>query len=159
IVASGGAVLASRSRPQLVGSTAAGGLSMATPRPVRVKDGDVLVMVGTMKGAFLLRSNATRSRWEAGGPWFPGQAVYALAYDGRAGRRRLWAGTASMHWGAVLRSSDDFGRTWTNPESANVRFPVESGVSLKQIWQIRPGREEESGTLYAVVEPAALFES
>lgn len=132
---------------------------MATPRQIQVKDGDVLVLVGTMKGAFLMRSNGARARWEAGGPHFAGQAVYAMAYDGRAGRRRLWAGTGSMHWGAVLRSSDDMGKTWTNPEAANVRFPAESGVSLKQIWQVRPGRSEEPDTLYCGVEPAALFES
>ena len=132
---------------------------MATPRPIQVNDGDVLVLVGTMKGAFLMRSNGARARWEVGGPHFAGQAVYAMAYDGRAGRRRLWAGTGSMHWGAVLRSSDDMGKTWTNPEAANVRFPAESGVSLKQIWQVRPGRTEEPDTLYCGVEPAALFES
>ena len=132
---------------------------MATPSQIQVKDGDVLVLVGTMKGAFLLRSNGARARWEAGGPHFAGQAVYAMAYDGRAGRRRLWAGTGSMHWGAVLRSSDDMGKTWTNPEAANVRFPAESGVSLKQIWQVRPGRSEEPDILYCGVEPAALFES
>ncbi|HKQ57916.1 MAG TPA: exo-alpha-sialidase, partial [Candidatus Eisenbacteria bacterium] len=132
---------------------------MATPHHVQVNDGDVLVLVGTMKGAFVMRSNRARARWDVGGPYFPGQSVYALAYDGRAGRRRLWAGTGSMHWGAVLRSSDNFGRTWTNPESANVRFPEASGVSLKQIWQIRPGRAEEPDTLYCGVEPAALFES
>jgi hypothetical protein len=132
---------------------------MASPRQISAKDGDVLVLVGTMKGAFILRSNGARARWETGGPWFPGQAVYALAYDGRTGRRRLWAGTGSMHWGAVLRSSDDFGKSWTNPEVANVRFPEASGVSLKQIWQIRPGRDEEPDRLYVGVEPAALFES
>src|SRR5437867_1249366 len=132
---------------------------MVESRHVAVKDGDVVVLVGTMKGAFLLRSNAARQRWESGGPWFPGQSVYAMAYDGRAGRTRIWAGTESMHWGAVLRSSDDFGKTWTQPEAANIRFPVESGVSLKQIWQIRPGRAEEPDTLYCGVEPAALFES
>ena len=132
---------------------------MATPRQIQVNDGDVLVLVGTMKGAFLVRSNRARSLWQTGGPHFPGQAVYAMAYDGRAGRRRLWAGTGSMHWGAVLRSSDDLGKTWTNPQEASVRFPAESGVSLKQIWQIRPGRAEEPDTLYCGVEPAALFES
>ncbi len=124
-----------------------------------MKDGDVLLLVGTMKGAFLIRSTGARARWETGGPWFPGQAVYAMAYDGRAGRKRLWAGTGSMHWGAVLRSSDDLGKSWTNPETANVRFPAESGVSLKQIWQVRPGRAGEPDTLYCGVEPAALFES
>ncbi len=132
---------------------------MAAPRHVPVKDGDVLVLVGTMKGAFLMHSSGARARWETGGPYFPGHSVYSMAYDARAGRRRLWGSTGSMHWGAVLRSSDDFGRTWTHPETANVRFPAESGVSLKQIWQIRPGRADEPDTLYCGVEPAALFES
>jgi photosystem II stability/assembly factor-like uncharacterized protein len=112
-----------------------------------------------MKGAFLLRSNAGRMRWDTAGPYFPGHSVYALAYDGRAGRRRLWAGTSSMHWGAVLQSSDDFGRTWTNPESANIKFPEDTSASLKQIWQIRPAGPTKPDTLYCGVEPAALFES
>ena len=132
---------------------------MAVTRHVTVKDGDVVLLVGTMKGAFLMRSNPARKRWDVGGPHFAGQSVYAMAYDGRAGRRRLWAATSSMHWGAVLRSSDDFGRTWTTPEAANVRFPTETGASLRQIWKIRPGRDSEPDTLFCGVEPAALFES
>jgi photosystem II stability/assembly factor-like uncharacterized protein len=48
---------------------------------------------------------------------------------------------------------------WTNPPEAPIRFPLESGVSLKNIWQIAPGRSEEPDTLYCGVEPAALFES
>jgi photosystem II stability/assembly factor-like uncharacterized protein len=132
---------------------------MVATRNVQVKDGDVLVLVGTMKGAFLLRSGGARKRWEVGGPWFPGHSVYAMAYDDRSGKPRLWASTNSMHWGGVLRSSRDFGRTWTNPEAANVKFPAETGVSLQQIWKIRPGRRSEPDTLYCGVEPAALFES
>src|SRR4051812_29142768 len=71
-----------------------------TPRP-----GDVMLMVGTTKGAFLFRAPATRGRWERGGPHFPGHAVYAMAYDGREGRRRVWAAPESSHWGSVMRSS------------------------------------------------------
>ena len=119
----------------------------------------MLLLVGTMKGAFILRSDASRRHWDLGGPYFPGSAVYAMAYDARAGRRRIWAGPQSMHWGGVLRSSDDFGQTWTNPESANVKFPESSGAALKQIWQIAPGREAEGDTLYCGVEPAAVFVS
>ena len=130
---------------------------MVETRHASVKDGDVLLLVGTMKGAFLFRSNASRRRWEMAGPYFAGQAVYALAYDGRAGRRRLWAGTGSEHWGPTVSSSDDFGRTWDTPEKTRVRFPEETGASVKRIWQIRPGRAEEPGTLYCGVEPAALF--
>ena len=124
---------------------------------VNPKPGDVLLLVGTMKGAFILRSDASRSSWDLGGPYFPGSAVYAMAYDARDGRHRIWAGPNSMHWGGVLRSSDDFGRTWTNPEEANVKFPEDAGAALKQIWQIMPGRASEPGTVYCGVEPAAIF--
>lgn len=94
-----------------------------------------------------------------GGPYFPGSAVYAMGYDGREGRTRVWAGSMSMHWGPVLQSSDDFGRTWTRPEETAVKFPKESGASLQQIWQIVPGTDDDAGALYCGVEPAALFVS
>jgi len=132
---------------------------MVDTRQVQVRDGDVVLLVGTMKGAFLLRSTPARARWELGGPHFPGQAVYALAYDARDGRRRLLAGTGSEHWGATLSTSDDFGRSWSTPETATLRFPEDTGASLKRIWQILPGRADEPQVLYAGVEPAALFES
>lgn len=132
---------------------------MIKPQHVNVKDGDLLVMVGTMKGAFLLRSNAARRSWDVGGPYFPGQSVYAMAYDQRGGRRRLLAGPSSMHFGAVLSHSDDFGRTWTNPESANVKFPEDAGLSLKNIWQVMPATAGDADTVYCGVEPASLFVS
>ena len=114
--------------------------------------------MGTVKGAFILRANAQRTRWEVGGPYFHGHNVYALAYDTRAGRQRIWASTQS-YWGTNLRSSDDFGKSWTNAEQTPIRFPGETGTSLKNIWQITPGRDDEPDTLYCGVEPAALFES
>jgi photosystem II stability/assembly factor-like uncharacterized protein len=117
----------------------------------------MLLLVGTMKGAFILRTDRTRTAWDVGGPYFPGSAVYAMAYDSRAGRQRIWAGPNSMHWGGLLRSSDDFGHTWTNPEAANVKFPDGTDAALKQIWQIAPGRDAEADTLYCGVEPAAIF--
>jgi len=125
---------------------------------VQVKKGDFLLLVGTTKGAFLLQSNAQRQRWKVGGPYFHGQGVYAMAYDGRLGQHRIWASTQSI-WGTLLRSSDDFGKSWTNPQEAAIRFPSDSGVSLKNIWQISLGRTEEPSVLYCGVEPAALFES
>ena len=126
---------------------------------VSVHSGDVLLLVGTMKGAFVLRADRERRSWDAGGPYFPGSAVYAMAYDGRGGRHRVWAAPNSMHWGGLLRSSDDFGRTWTNPQEANVKFPAGTDAALKQIWQIAPGRDGEMDTLYCGVEPAAMFVS
>ncbi|MGA2589862.1 MAG: protein kinase [Bryobacteraceae bacterium] len=132
---------------------------LRSTRHVAVKNGDMLLMVGTTKGAFLLRSSAQRARWEVGGPYFHGQAVYAMAYDARCGRHRLWASTQSQVWGTFARSSDDFGKSWTNPVEASLKFPADSGLSLINIWQICLGRTEEPDVLYCGVEPAALFES
>ena len=113
--------------------------------------GDSLLLVGTMKGAFIFRSR-NRKKWEMGGPYFAGSSVYAMAMDGK----RIWAGPSSMHFGALLRTSDDFGKTWTNPEEANIKFPEGTDASLKNIWQIQV---DADGTMYCGVEPAALFVS
>ncbi len=127
-------------------------------RHIRVKKGDFLLLVGTTKGAFLLKSNSQRTKWEVGGPYFHGYAVYSLAYDDREGRHRIWASTQN-YWGTLLRSSDDFGKSWTTPQEATIRFPADTGLSLKNIWQITLGRPDEPNVLYCGVEPAALFES
>jgi serine/threonine protein kinase len=127
-------------------------------RHLQVRKRDVLLLIGTTKGAFILRSNIQRRHWEVGGPYFHGHNVYALAYDGRERRQRIWASTQN-YWGTFLRSSDDFGKSWTNPQEAPIRFPPDTGTSLKNIWQITLGRGEEPNVLYCGVEPAALFES
>ena len=132
---------------------------MPTTNQINVNSGDNLLLVGTMKGAFLFRSDSARERWEKAGPYFPGRSIYALAHDGRNGRNRLWAAVNSPYWGSFLSSSNDFGLTWSDPETYNIKFPEGSDVSLKQIWQIAEGRSSETDTLYCGVEPAALFKS
>ena len=82
---------------------------MPNPNQINVNSGDNLVLVGTMKGAFLFRSDAAREKWEEAGPYFPGRSVYSMAFDGRNGRTRLWAAVNSSFWGSFLSSSDDFG--------------------------------------------------
>jgi hypothetical protein len=152
---------------------------MPKPKHVSANSGDVLLLAGTMKGAFVLRSDKQRQEWEVGGPYFPGRAIYALAFDDRNGRQRLWAAVNSSYWGSYLSSSNDFGKTWTEPETYGVKFPqneptpaapmqdanpatnpaANAELSLKQIWQITLGHPDEPDTLYCGVEPAALFKS
>jgi hypothetical protein len=132
---------------------------MVRSATIPVKNNDILLLVGTMKGLFLFRSNTARRRWDVGGPFFPGRSVYGAAYDGREGRHRIWAAPRSMHWGAELVSSGDFGKRWDGPETPRIRFPESAGATLANIWQIEPGPPEEPDTLYCGVEPAALFES
>ena len=128
-------------------------------RTSSTRNQDALLLVGTMKGAFVLRSDKSRKKWRIEGPHFRGEAVYALLHDTRAGRPRTFAATNSMHWGPTLRTSNDNGATWSEPGPQTVRFPAESGRALAQIWQIAPGRATEPNVFYCGVEPAALFES
>ena len=132
---------------------------MPSTNQINVSSGDNLLLVGTIKGAFLFRSGGAREKWEKAGPYFPGRSIYALAHDGRNGRNRLWAAVNSPFWGSFLSSSNDFGLTWSDPETYNIKFPEGSDVSLKQIWQIAEGHPNEPDTLYCGVEPAALFKS
>ena len=131
---------------------------MPHPNQIDVNSGDNLLLVGTMKGGFIFRSDASRQNWEEAGPYFPGRSVYALAYDGRNSRTKLWAAVNSPYWGSFLSSSNDFGKTWSDPESYNIKFPEGSDVSLKQIWQIVID-PHDADALYCGVEPAALFKS
>ncbi len=119
----------------------------------------VLVAVGTMKGVFLFRSDQARDKWQASGPHFPGQSIYAVRFDGRGGRRRLLAGTEDSHWGAVVRCSDDLGRSWSDPAEGNLRFPEHTGAALQRVWQLQPAGADRPDTVFAGVEPAALFRS
>ena len=133
---------------------------MPAVQNVSPKKGDVLVLVGTMKGAFVFHSGASRKRWKVGGPYSIGSPVYAMAYDGRDGRHRLWWAQQSFRWGCSLVSSDDYGKTATEPEKYSVKFPESSGLTLKNIWQIHvPAGPEDMNTLYCGVEPSALFVS
>jgi photosystem II stability/assembly factor-like uncharacterized protein len=116
-------------------------------------------MVGTTKGAFLLRSDPSRRTRKEDGPHFRGQGVYAMACDTRGVRPRLWASIDSPHWGANLATSDDLGATWSTTKEAAVKFPEGSGLALKRIWQILPASAAEPDRLWCGVEPAALFES
>jgi hypothetical protein len=132
---------------------------MPAPQNLKVNAGDPLLLVGTMKGAFILRSGDSRKSWEVGGPYFPGRAIYAMDLDDRNGRKRLWAAVNSSFWGSYLSSSNDFGASWAEPDTYTIKFPTETDASVKQIWQISKGHPDQPDVLYCGVEPAALFKS
>jgi len=126
---------------------------------VRPDAGDVIVMVGTTKGAFLLHAHADRRDWCIDGPHFPGEDVYALMLDQRVGRRALWASPGNPFFGTSLVRSDDFGASWSAKEDRAIAFPEGSGVSIKRVWQIQPGRTDQPEHLLLGVEPTCMFES
>jgi len=118
---------------------------------------DLLLAIGTTKGAYLLRGANGSTTVE--GPLFRGDRVPSFAIDTRSGKPYLLAGRVSEIWGAGVSASDDVGRTWTDPETRALRFPPETDAALAQIWQLQPSTPDEPDTVYAGVEPAALFRS
>ncbi|MGC1831271.1 MAG: hypothetical protein WA663_12775 [Candidatus Acidiferrales bacterium] len=49
----------------------------------RLKKGSVLLLVGTSKGGFILRSDARRKKWAVEGPLFAGLMVHHFTLDPR----------------------------------------------------------------------------
>jgi hypothetical protein len=123
------------------------------------RSGDVVLAVGTTKGAFLFTAGPQRRSWRVDGPHFPGEEVYAVAFDQRGGRTTLWAAPGNPFFGCTLRRSDDLGATWSDREQRSVKFPESSGLSLKRIWQIAPGPASDPKRMYLGVEPSCLFET
>jgi photosystem II stability/assembly factor-like uncharacterized protein len=113
-------------------------------------------MAGTSKGVFLFAASPKRDKWVRGGPHFAGSPTYALGHDNGDGQR-LFAGVENPFYGPALRWSDDLGHTWSDETKSTLKFPEGAGVALKRIWQIVPGSGK--GTIYAGVEPSALFVS
>ena len=120
---------------------------------------ETLVLVGTAKGLFSLRSADGRGHFELDGPGLAGEEVYATCIDVRRSPPMLLAGSVSMHWGPVVRRSDDLGGSWTEQEQAALAFPSDTGAALARIWQLAPGGAGQPEVVYAGVEPAALFRS
>ncbi|MCI0527434.1 MAG: exo-alpha-sialidase, partial [Nitrospira sp.] len=117
----------------------------------------VILLVGTQKGGFLLTSELNRKKWEVHGPFLEGSTVVHMVLDPRD-NETIFAATSHLVWGSHLQRSRDFGKTWEVPREGP-KFPSSSSLTVNSIWEIKPGREEEPGTFYVGVEPAALFKS
>ncbi len=116
----------------------------------------VLVLIGTQKGAFVMESAPARSSWKVRGPYFEGLNVMHMALDPRT--RTLMAAVSDPWFGSRVQQSMDLGHTWDEPKSGPA-FPADSGLKVEKIWNVTPGRPGEPGVIYAGVEPAALFKS
>ncbi len=127
------------------------------------RPGDLVVLVGTRKGAFILTANQSRRNWRLAGPYNPGTDIYHLVYDSRNGGRLL-AASNSMWFGPQVEYSDNLGKTWEQasqqPRFADKpEYAEHDGPTVNNVWHIEPGSDGEPGTLYAGVQPAALFKS
>ena len=117
-----------------------------------------MLIVGTVKGAFIFLSDRKRGDFKMSGPHFAGQSVWSAAFIGN-GEPRILVGNKSNHWGAMVSSSDDFGNTWNEPAEGNIKFPKGSGESLNAIWALEAATALGPEVVLAGVDPAAMFRS
>jgi hypothetical protein len=123
----------------------------------KAKRESVQLLVGTAKGGFIFRSDARRKKWSVEGPLFKGLKVHHFTSD-RRDHETLYAAAYSEWWGCDIQRSLDGGKKWLRTKSG-VRYEPDSGLSVKCVWHIRPGRASEPGVIYAGVDPAGLFRS
>jgi hypothetical protein len=127
----------------------------------------VRVLVGTVKGAFLLTADASRTEWTVDGPHFGGWEVHHVA-GSPVNPDRLYAAQWTDWFGQVMQRSDDGGTTW---EAVGKEFVYdgETGTHLwydgtphpwefKRVWHLEPSPTDPD-TVFAGVEDAALFRS
>ena len=115
---------------------------------------NVVLLVGTAKGAFFYHSDADRREWRMTGPHLGGWEVYSLHGNGDG---RIFAGTGHWVYGPTIRVSDDLGETW-NEIPAGPKYAEGGPSELKRIWQI-VSHPTEPDTMLAGVEEAGLFVS
>lgn len=119
-----------------------------------LRSGDTLLLLGTKRGLFTARSR-DRKTWLCEPTGLSGMPIYNAVLDQR-GKQRIFAAENGDFFGSFLRYSDDLGATWQEPKQG-IQFPEESGLSLKNIWVVEPGRESEPQVVYAGVDPATLW--
>jgi len=134
--------------------------------------GDITILVGTTKGAFLLSGDGDRDTWQVRGPFCDGWPINHMVGDPETGT--LWAGGGGDWHGAGVWRSGDGGESWevtkltsgamhdwaaNDPDFAamigwtNEELPF--GKEFSQVWSLGYAH----GTLYAGTKPANLLAS
>ena len=124
------------------------------------------LFVATRKGLFHVKRGS--GGWRIAGASFLGDPVTMTMFDSRDGT--VYAALEHGHFGAKLHKSKDGGAHWDEIESP--RYPEKpEGVvdrdemgrevpwSLKQVWSLVPGGNDQPGRLWCGTIPGGLFRS
>ena len=119
---------------------------------------EALLLVGTRKGLFIGRSDASRDHWTWDAPAFPMEEVYAAAVASLAGRATVLVGSSHPVFGPAVYRSHDLGHTFDRENPALVSFPDDLGDSVERIWQL-VASPCDGNVVWAGTQPSALFRS
>lgn len=130
-------------------------------KTARKEGKDVVILVGTRKGAFILCSDASRRRWSLNGPHFLGSIVHHLVLDPRDGKT-LVAAVRSGHLGPTIYRSTNMGKSWTEatrPPAYPKAPEGRTGRVLDHTFWLTPGHASQKDVWYAGASPQGLFRS
>jgi hypothetical protein len=116
------------------------------------------LFAATRKGLFEFRRNGRG--WGVANTVFLGSPVSMMLADPRDGA--LYAALDLGHFGCKLHRSDDGGASWTEiaaPSYAGIDAEAADPPSLKLIWALEAGGQNEPGVLWAGTIPGGLFKS
>lgn len=123
--------------------------------------GAVSLLIGTRKGAFILRGDKSRRTWRLSEPIFLGHIVHHVVLDPRDGRTMLMAARTG-HLGPTIFRSTDLGKTWKEAKRPPA-FPKaaegKKGLVVDHVFWLSPGHPIEKGVWYAGTSPQGLFRS
>jgi photosystem II stability/assembly factor-like uncharacterized protein len=122
-----------------------------------MKSMPVIVYVGTRKGAFLYRGDASRRQWKVDGPHFLGQVINHIVPDPR-NPKVILAAAKPGHLGPSLFRSLDGGKTWKEA-SKPPAFPHGHEDSVKQVFCLSAGLPSRPGEWWAGTAPHGIFRS
>ena len=114
---------------------------------------DVRLLIGTRKGAFIVRGNRNGGGWQVDGPTCEGWPIHDIAVEPESGT--LFAGGGSPWYGATVFRSDDQGATWSQSSDGLTYGDDAEAPKIATVWNVGFGH----GAVFAGVEPAGLFRS
>ncbi len=121
----------------------------------------IVLLLATRKGAWIFRSDATRTSWEVEGPHFLGHIISHLVLDPRD-KTTLLAAAKTGHLGPTIFRSTDWGRTWKEAAQppAFAKAPEgETGRAVDHTFWLTPAHGSEPDVWYAGTSPQGLFRS
>ncbi len=117
------------------------------------------LLLGTRKGLLTVERNG--SGWKVTREAFPGIPIAFATRDPRTGT--LWACQDHGHWAQKLNRSKDNGETWEEVEAP--KYPEgamakeDEPATLKYLWYLQPGGNDQPERLYIGTEPGGLFQT
>ncbi len=119
------------------------------------------LLIGTRKGAFILRGDKARRKWKLSGPIMLGNIVHHLVQDPRD-RKTILMAAKTGHLGPTVYRSTDAGKTWKEAGKPPA-FPKapegEKGLAVEHVFWLSPGHGSEKRAWYAGTSPQGLFRS